>query len=224
MSARSAFPTELRRVRSDRLDVLRCVPAGAASPGRPLVRAVWSPDGMAGSPLCGVRGPPTRVRDGARGSGVRRTRQAARYRLEGARSPRPRPSRGRPPRRRTAHRSAGGHVGPGESRPGVEARPSPGRAPRARARDTVERAPARAPPAHARRGPATRVLARRPPPERARRLRDVAGAAAPDPPRRRRLHERRNRERGRVGSTPRRRPPGRRRDVRARAPDLAAKT
>ena len=92
---------------------------------RPLRRA----DGVAGRTLPRMRGPPARLRLGARRpSRTPGLRTRARARLEGARPP---PARSLCRRaRRRARRAAGGgrhHVYPARPRPQLEARPPPGR-------------------------------------------------------------------------------------------------
>lgn len=157
------------------------------------VRALRLSGRLAGAAVRRMLGPPAGVRAGARGNRVRRAREEARLRVEGARAPRPRGrtrcARGRR-RRTTFGRPA--HIRAGRQGARAPARACPRRAARCRTRRAVGH------PRHRRARPsrvveaAGDVAASGSPGERARRVLDVSAGTSAHRSRGRRLHHRRD--------------------------------
>jgi hypothetical protein len=192
---------------------------GAAATGRADVCPLRAPDCVARLALQRMPGSPARFCEGARGGRLRRPGAADRRRLEGARPPPPR-SVGGGDRRRGRPATARGrsHLRACGSRPSTEAWTPRGRGADAGARCPVG-ASCGAPPPSDRSGPTTaRARPARSTPERPGRVCRDGRLPALRRPHRRRLYDRRNRERGRLGPPTGRCAARRGRDVRTGDP------
>ena len=221
-AARPRPSAPLRLLRPSRHRYLRCVLAGAAPHARAVMRALRRADYLAGASLSRVLRSPDRLHVCSGCGSLRAGGAPLRRGLEGAGPPRAGSRRRGLARRRgcaAARRRA--HVR--ARRPGSRSQPRApsGCEPRRKAWHDLGRSGVGPPRSTSRREGAAGVGARGSPSQRRRRVRRVPVATRTRDPRRRRLHDRRDR----LGSGPlppaRGSPPNRRGHVRAnRAPRL----